>query len=237
RSAPPPAWPCSAPSTPPASPPPPCTPWPACPPRPAPPNGWPPRSPPAPAPGSPPAPRSPTPPAPVPPAGSTTSCSPRPPSPRSARSPDSPTDPTPPGSRRPAPPPATTANWPPSRPPPSTRPSARPGPKHQPRSLIKTPVAGFGGLPGGDEPAVDGDVGAGDVGRAVAGQDEHQVGDLFRAAEPAGHHLPCCLALDVLRPGAGGVADRRRDPVVAEPQVGGDRARADRVDPDAVRAG
>jgi Major Facilitator Superfamily len=31
QSAPPPAWPCSAPSTPPASPPPPCTPWPACP--------------------------------------------------------------------------------------------------------------------------------------------------------------------------------------------------------------
>ena len=52
RSAPPPAWPCSAPSTPPASPPPPCTPWPACPPRPAPSAGWPPLLPPAPAPGS-----------------------------------------------------------------------------------------------------------------------------------------------------------------------------------------
>jgi hypothetical protein len=37
----------------------------------------------------------------------------------------------------------------------------------------RLPVAGLPGLPGGDEAAIDGDVGAGDVGRAVAGQDEH----------------------------------------------------------------
>ena len=34
-------------------------------------------------------------------------------------------------------------------------------------------------LPGGDETAVDGDVGAGHVRGAVAGQDEHQVGDFY----------------------------------------------------------
>ena len=89
-------------------------------------------------------------------------------------------------------------------------------------------------LPGRDQAAVDPEVGARDVGGAVAGQQEDQVGDLLRAAEPAGHRTLRGLALDVLGLRAGGTADGLRHAVVAEPQVGGDRARADRVDADAA---
>jgi alpha-maltose-1-phosphate synthase len=88
-------------------------------------------------------------------------------------------------------------------------------------------------LPGRDQAAVDPEVSARDVGGPVAGQQEDQVGDLLRTAEPAGHRTMRGLALDVLGLRAGGAADGLRDAVVAEPQIGGYRARANRVDPDA----
>src|SRR5690348_4096575 len=94
-------------------------------------------------------------------------------------------------------------------------------------------TAGWPPLPGGDQPAVDSEVGPGDVGGAVAGQHQHQVGDLLRAAEPPGDALTRGAAGDVLGLGTGRAAYRLRDPVLAQPQVGGHRARADRVDPDA----
>jgi len=62
---------------------------------------------------------------------------------------------------------------------------------------------GRDGLPGRDEAAVDADVGAGDIGGDVAGQQQDQVSDLLRAAEPPGDHLARGAARDVLGAGAG----------------------------------
>ncbi|GGM04192.1 hypothetical protein GCM10007977_001830 [Dactylosporangium sucinum] len=88
---------------------------------------------------------------------------------------------------------------------------------------------------GADQPAVDGEVGAGDVGRAVAGQQQHEVRDLLRAGEPARHRGAGGLPRDVLGRGTAGAGDGRGDPVGAEPQPGRDRPRADGVHPDAPR--
>src|SRR5690348_4322954 len=95
-------------------------------------------------------------------------------------------------------------------------------------------TAGWPPLPGGDQPAVDSEVGPGDVGGAVAGQHQHQVGDLLRAAEPPGDCGARRLAGYVPGLGAGRLAHRLRDPVLTQPQIGGHRAGADRVDPDAT---
>jgi hypothetical protein len=61
------------------------------------------------------------------------------------------------------------------------------------------------GLPGRDEAAVDADVGAGDVGGHVTGQQKHQVSDLLGAAEPPSHHLARGAARHVLGTCAGRV--------------------------------
>ena len=53
-------------------------------------------------------------------------------------------------------------------------------------------------LPVRDEAAVDGEVGSGDVRGAVAGQNEHEIGDLTRPTEAACRHLGqsqrCCCS-------------------------------------------
>src|SRR4051812_27211947 len=70
---------------------------------------------------------------------------------------------------------------------------------------------------GRDETPVDKEVAAGRVGGAVAGQEEHQVGDLGRRREPAGGRLRLLAAYDVAGVGAAGAAHRRRHPGAAEP--------------------
>ena len=51
---------------------------------------------------------------------------------------------------------------------------------------------------GGDEAAVDDEVGAGDVRGAIAGEEQDEVGDLVRSGEPPGHGLRGGACLDVL---------------------------------------
>src|SRR5262245_47078650 len=88
---------------------------------------------------------------------------------------------------------------------------------------------------GGDQAAVDDEVGPGDVRRAVAGEHEHEVPDLVGAGEPAGHALRGDPGPDVRRLGPTGLGDGGRDAVAAEPQVRLDRTWADGVDPDPAR--
>src|ERR1700722_6661774 len=99
-------------------------------------------------------------------------------------------------------------------------------------SDVPAPAALWRWLPGGDEAAVDGDVGAGDVAGPLAGEKQHDVGDLGRLGEPAGDHLAGGVARNVLGFRAGRGADGLGAPARAEPQVSGDRSGADRVDAD-----
>ena len=69
----------------------------------------------------------------------------------------------------------------------------------------------------------------------VAGQEHGQVGHLLGAGEPAGDHLLRGLARHVLGPAPVARLTVCGDPALPEPQVGGHRAGADRVDPDALR--
>jgi AcrR family transcriptional regulator len=58
----------------------------------------------------------------------------------------------------------------------------------------------FASLPGRDEAAVDAEVGPGDVAGHVAGQQQHEVGDLFRPDEPAGLRFRVASARVTARP-------------------------------------
>ena len=69
----------------------------------------------------------------------------------------------------------------------------------------------------GDQAAVDREVGPGDVGRAVAGQEENEVGDLVRAGEAPGRALRGGAGGDVLGPNATGSGDGRSDAIASEP--------------------
>jgi len=86
-------------------------------------------------------------------------------------------------------------------------------------------------LPGGHQPAVDPDVGPGHVGGGVAGEQQHQVGDLLRTTEPAGDGGAGGPGRHLLGPGPGGPPDRGGHPARAQPQVGRDRPRAHSAGP------
>jgi probable blue pigment (indigoidine) exporter len=86
-----------------------------------------------------------------------------------------------------------------------------------------------------EQTAVDDEVGPGDVARTLAGQQHDQVGDLVRPGKAAGHRLAGRPLGHGLRVAATGGRHRGRDTVLAEPQIGPDRAWADRVHPYAPR--
>lgn len=75
------------------------------------------------------------------------------------------------------------------------------------------------------EAPVDHDVGAGQVPRSSARQQDHDVGDLLGAGEPVRGRL---LFRHVRRVAARGRRDGGSDTLVTEPRPGLDRARADR---------
>ena len=83
---------------------------------------------------------------------------------------------------------------------------------------------------GGKESAVDDEVGAGDVGCSVAGQQYDEVGHLFGAVHPPRHRISGGLIGDILGVAAAGAGNCRGDAVLAEPQLGGDRPWTDCVD-------
>jgi probable blue pigment (indigoidine) exporter len=82
-----------------------------------------------------------------------------------------------------------------------------------------------------DQTTIDDEVGPGDVGGPVAGQQRDEVADFVRPGEPTGHRLAGRRLSYGLRVAAAGRRDRRRDTVVAEPQIGTDGAWADGVHP------
>ena len=92
------------------------------------------------------------------------------------------------------------------------------------------------GSPGGDESAVDDEVGAGEVAGVVAGQQHDKVGHLFGVSETPRHRVCGGLFGDIPGFAAACAGHRRGDAVLAEPQRGGDRSRTDGVDADASRA-
>src|SRR5882757_4620674 len=71
---------------------------------------------------------------------------------------------------------------------------------------------------GFDEAAVDDEVGAGDVRRRRTGEVEHEIGDLGRPGEAAGHRLASRAAGHLLGIDALGLADRGGDTAGALPQ-------------------
>src|SRR3954453_22934608 len=90
-------------------------------------------------------------------------------------------------------------------------------------------------LEGGDEAAVDGEVGSGDVAAAVAGQQQDEVGDLVRPGKAPGDAARRRLRGDVSGAGATGPRQGLSHAMLAEPQPGLHRSGADRVDADADR--
>src|ERR1700733_108607 len=90
-----------------------------------------------------------------------------------------------------------------------------------------------------DQATVDEVVDSGDVSGPVGGQERDQRGDLFRGGEATGGE-PADAGDDRLAGGlrvdAGRLGHRLGHAVLAQPEVGGDRARRDGVDADAVRA-
>ena len=82
-------------------------------------------------------------------------------------------------------------------------------------------------------PAIDHEVRAGGASGALAGENDDQVGDLLGAGEAPGDHLVSCRPRDRRRVTTLFVSDGGGDPVIAEPESGGDGARAYRVDADA----
>src|SRR6478736_6063678 len=89
------------------------------------------------------------------------------------------------------------------------------------------------GSEGGGEPTVDGDVGAGDVPRGIAGEESDEAGDLVGLREASGDAGGGRACGDVRGVGATSGGDGVGDPALAQPQIRGDRTWADGVDPDA----
>ena len=87
------------------------------------------------------------------------------------------------------------------------------------------------GVRGGDEAAVDDEVGAGHVGRAITREEQDEVRDLLRAGESSGDALRGGPGLNVVRAGPLRLcATVAATPSVAEPEVGLDGPGTDRVD-------
>ena len=75
-----------------------------------------------------------------------------------------------------------------------------------------------------------------DIRRARRGEHHHERRHLFRRCETAGRDSRDGLGTHSVRVNARGAADGCRDPLVAEPEIGGDLAGGDAVDADALRS-